>query len=63
GKFKNFEKVVPLQNAIYLVAAQDKIGDCLAELSVVFTSSRFQVNKIDIREPSLNRAFLGTAGN
>ncbi len=62
-RFKSFEKIVPLQNTIYLIASQEKIGDCLAELSGVFASNKFQINKIDIKEPSLNRAFLGIAGH
>ena len=59
----NFTKVVPLNDKIYFLAPQENISECLHEVSLLLSMKNVGIGKIAIREPSLNKVFLGAFGH
>jgi ABC-2 type transport system ATP-binding protein len=61
-KSKLFVKAIPGENKLHLVCPQESIVEALSEISAITSSNRVRIGKIDVREPSLNKVFLGTVG-
>ncbi len=59
---EHFTKVVPLDDRIYFLAPQENITECLHEVSALLSMKNVSIGKIAIREPSLNKVFLGAFG-
>jgi len=58
-----FEKNMALGGKIYLVAQQKNIALCLSKIAKLMDGRNARIGKIYVREPSLNRVFLGIGGD